>query len=72
MVESSVEAYVGNLERYIKEVATVTKQLFHIIGKTFEQERFRFISMITAACGGGTGGQVKFSKCTMEHKVIHN
>ncbi len=53
-VESNVEGDVGNLELYVKEVAAVCKQLFHLTGENLEQEPLRFAHMADAV-GGGLG-----------------
>ncbi len=56
-VESMVEAEVGNLEVYIKEVVAVCKQFIHLVGKNLVQEPLCFARMITAVGGSaGVGG----------------
>jgi hypothetical protein len=71
-VEETVEKGVGNLELCIKEVEVICKDMFHIMGKSLEQELLRFIDMIRAAgSSGGVGcGHGKYVKGIMEHKVI--
>ena len=72
-IEAEVETDVGNLEACIKESATTCRKLFHIIGKTMEQEPLRFMSMFAASGAGGTGNaQRRFTKSIMEYKVIQN
>ncbi len=37
VVENSVEGDVSNVKTYLKEVATVCKQMFHLVGENLEQ-----------------------------------
>ena len=72
-IEAKVETDVGNLEAYIKESAKISRRLFHIIGKTIEQEPLRFMNMFAASSVSGMGGaQRKFAKPIMEYKAIQN
>jgi hypothetical protein len=73
-VEENVEGNVGNLELCIKDVGAVCKQLFHFMGKNLEQEPLRFARVATAVAGGtgAVGGQGRFVKGIMEHKVTQS
>jgi hypothetical protein len=72
-IEAKVEHDVANLEVYIKESARISRMLFHIIGKTIEQEPLRFMNMFAASSVSGMGGaQRKFAKPIMEYKAIQN
>ncbi len=45
-----------NVERYVKELTSVTLELAKAAGRVFEQEHLRLIAMITAVGGGGVYG----------------
>ena len=59
-----------NIEKCVKELTDVTREMFMASGSMFEQEHLRFINLFAATGGGGHGGGVRFPKAIMEHKVI--
>ncbi len=59
------------VEKYVKELATVTMHVTKTFGIMFEQEYLRFFNMFTASGGGAHGGgNHRFPKAVMEYKVI--
>ena len=45
-----------NIEKYVKELTPVYREMFKATGAMFEQEHLCFISMITASRSGGSNG----------------
>ncbi len=70
-IEENVENDQLNIESYVKEVASVCKEMFKAAGATFEQEHLNFISMITASRSGAPNGG-GHHKTIVESKVIQN
>jgi len=73
-IAENVESDQLNIEKYVKELTTVVREMFLSTGSMFQQESVRFSSMIAATggggYGGGHGGGSKYQKTIMEHKVI--
>ena len=73
-IAENVESDQLNIEKYVKELTTVVREMFLSTGSMFQQENVRFLSMIAATggggYGGGHGGGSKYQKTIMEHKVI--
>ncbi len=61
-----------NIERYVKEIASLLVDAVHAIGKMFAEEHVRMINMVTSSHPGGVGGGNRFPKGIMERKVIQN
>ncbi len=62
-----------NIERYVKELTDVCKEMFMASGSMFEQEHLRFINLFAATGGGGHGGGGhRFPKAIMAYKVIQS
>ncbi len=57
-IEENVENDQLTIEKYVKELTSVCREMFKATGATFEQEHLRFISMITASRGGGPTEEV--------------
>ena len=66
-IRDNVEADSINVEKYVKELSVVTRDLTKACGRMFEQEHAMFSA--TRNNGGGGGG---FHRGAMEHKVIMN
>ncbi len=74
-VRGNVEMNSINVEKYIKEIATLVIGLTKASGRMLEQEHLRMISMVSAInsrSSGGSGGNSFIAKRIMEHKVIMN
>ncbi len=70
-ISENVVADQLNVEKYVKELTDLVREMFMASGSMFEQEQLRFINMFTATGGGGHGGEVlSFPKPLMDHKVI--
>ena len=55
-ISENVVADQLNIERYVKELTDVCREMFMASGSMFEQEHLRFITMFAASGGGGHGG----------------
>jgi hypothetical protein len=66
-----VETDSVNVEKYVKEVALMAGKLGRVVGRMFEEEHLRFISMYTAA-GSSTGAVGRQVRSIMENRVIMN
>ncbi len=61
------------MEKYVKELTNVCREMFKATGAMYEQEHLRFIKMFVAAGSGGPEGvHHKSSKGIMEHRVIQS
>ena len=70
-VAAAVEQDSINVEKYQKETATTVRHAISAIGRMFEQEPARVMSVISASGGGGGGLRPeKHSRGVMEHRVI--
>ena len=71
-ISENVETDQLIIEKYVKELMNVCKEMFMASGSMFEQEHLRFINMFAATGGGGYGGGGghKFPKGIMEHGVV--
>jgi hypothetical protein len=58
----------------VKELSEVSMEMLKVVGTVLEQEPLRFINMITAvgSSGGALGGQGRYAKGVVEHKVVQN
>ncbi len=68
-IEKNAENDQLNIEKYVKELTSVSREMFNATGAMFEQERLRLISIITASRSGGPNGG-GLHKTVMEHKVL--
>ncbi len=60
-----------NVEKYVKELTTVVREMFLSIGSMFQQEPMRLFNLLAMSGGqGGHGGGSRYQKTIMEHKVI--
>jgi hypothetical protein len=55
-IAENVESDQLNIEKYVKELTTVVREMFLSTGSMFQQENVRVFSMIAATGGGGYGG----------------
>ncbi len=69
-ISENVVADQLNIEKHVKELTDVVREMFMASGSMFEQEHLRFINLFAATGGGGHGGGVRFPKAVMEHKII--
>ena len=69
-ISENVETDQLNIEKYVKELTNVCKEMFMAAGSMFEQEHLRVFSLLEMTGGGGHGGGARFPKAIMEHKVI--
>ena len=71
-ISENVSADQLNIEKYVKELTDVVREMFMASGSMFEQEHLRFINLFAATGGGGYGGGGghKFPKGIMDHKVV--
>jgi hypothetical protein len=70
-VAAAVEQDSINVEKYLKETAATVRHAISAIGRMFEQEPARVMSVISASGGGGGGLRPeKHSRGVMEHRVI--
>ncbi len=69
-ISETVVPYQLNIEKYVKELTDVTREMFMASGCMFEREHLRFINLFAATGGGGHGGGVRFPKAIMDQKVI--
>ncbi len=61
-----------NVEKYVKELASILVDTIQATGKMFEEEHLRMTNMVTSTHPGGGGGGTRFNKGLMEHKMIHS
>ena len=72
-IRDNVETDSLNIESYVKELAAMVIKITKSMGRMFEHEPLRFMSMYTASGGGKSGGgHEKYNKGIMEHRVIQN
>ncbi len=71
-VGDNVEQDSVNVEKYVKELASLLVDTIQAAGKKFEEEHLRMINMVTSIHPGGGGGGTRFNKGIMEHGVIQN
>ncbi len=69
-VRDVVESDLLNMEKYLKEIASLLADADQATGKIFEEEHMRMINMVTSVHPGGVGGGNRVPKGIMEHKVI--
>ncbi len=69
-ISENVETDQLNIEKYVKELANVVREMFLSTGSMLEQEHSRFISMFAATGVGDEGFGYRYEKTIMEHKVI--
>ncbi len=61
-----------NVEKYVKELASLLADTIQATEKMFEEEHVRMINMVTLIHPGGGGGGPGFNKGIMEHRRIQN
>ncbi len=74
-IRDNVEVVSINVEKYVKEIATLMVDLTKASGRMFQQEHLRMVNMVSAinpGGSGGTGGNRFTAKGIMEQKVIMN
>ncbi len=69
-VRDTVEQDQFNIEKYVKEVASLLADAVQATGKMFEEERMRMINMVTSVHLGGLGGGSRYPEGIMEDEVI--
>ena len=69
-ISENVEADQLNIEKYVKELTDVVREMFMSTGSMFQQESMRLLSMLAAQGGGGYGANGRPQKTIMEYKVI--
>ena len=69
-ISENFEADQLNIEKYVKELTDVVREMFMSTGSMFQQESLRVLSTLAAQGGGGYGGGHRPQKTIMEHKVI--
>ena len=67
-ISEHVEKDQLNLEKYVKELTDVCREMFMSTGAMFEQEHLRFINYFAATGGSGHGGGSRYQKTIMEQK----
>ena len=72
-ISDNVEADQLNIEKYVKELTDVVREMFMSTGSMFQQESLRVLNTLAAQGGGGYGAGGRWSpKAIMEHKVIQH
>ncbi len=61
-----------NMQRDVKEIASLLAAAVEATGKMFKEEHMRMIKMMTSIHPGGVGGGHRIPKGIMEHRVIQN
>ena len=69
-ISENVEADQLNIEKYVKELTDVVREMFMSTGSMFQQESLRVLSTLAVQGGGGYGANGRPQKTIMEHKVI--
>ena len=69
-ISENVEADQLNIEKYVKELTDVVREMFMSTGSMFQQEGLRILSTLAMQGGGGYGANGGPQKTIMEHKVI--
>ncbi len=68
-ISENVEKDQLNIEKYVKELKNVCREMFMATGSMIEQQHLRVFSLLAMTGGGGHGGGVRFPEAIIEHKV---